>query len=192
MGETSTVANRSHAVLVVVDIQERLAAVMPRRDAILESTGKLVRTAALVGLPIVVTLQYPTGLGDAEPTLRAVAQTASEATEVIWVNKIAFDCFAEPAFVEALAGTERQQLVILGMESHICVVQTALSAVRRGFDVHVVGDSCCSRDAASHESAMARLQAAGAVITTTESVLYELVGEAATDEFRELLRIVKE
>ena len=78
------------------------------------------------------------------------------------------------------------------MESHICVVQTALSALRAGFDVHVVGDGCCSRDSASHESALARVRTAGAVVTTTESVLYELVGEAGTDDFRDLLRIVKE
>jgi len=91
-----------------------------------------------------------------------------------------------------LAATQRRQLVIAGMESHICVVQTALAALREGYDVHVVGDGCCSRDMAAHESAMARLRAAGAVITTTESVLYELVGEAGTDEFRELLGIVKD
>ncbi len=192
MGDTLTVASRSQAAVLVIDIQERLAAVMPQRDAVLESMSKIVRTAALVELPIVVTLQYPTGLGDAEPAVRAAAQSAAEVVPVAWVNKIAFDCFAEPAFVEALATTERRQLVIVGMESHICVVQTALSALREGFDVHVVGDGCCSRDPASHESAMARLRDAGAVITTTESVLYELVGEAGTDEFRELLRIVKD
>jgi isochorismate hydrolase len=192
MGETTTVASRSQAALLVIDIQERLSAVMPQRDSVLQSTSKLMRTAALVELPIVVTLQYPTGLGDAEPVVRAAAQSAAEATSVAWVNKIAFDCFAEPAFVEALAATQRRQLVIAGMESHICVVQTALAALREGFDVHVVGDGCCSRDAASHESAMARLRAAGAIVTTTESVLYELVGEAGTDEFRELLRIVKD
>ncbi len=192
MGDTLTVASRSQAAVLVIDIQERLAAVMPQRDAVLESMSKIVRTAALVELPIVVTLQYPTGLGDAEPAVRVAAQSAAEVVPVAWVNKIAFDCFAEPAFVEALATTERRQLVIVGMESHICVVQTALSALREGFDVHVVGDGCCSRDAASHESAMARLRDAGAVITTTESVLYELVGEAGTDEFRELLRIVKD
>lgn len=192
MSDTSSVASRSHAVLLVVDVQERLAAAMSRRQAVLDSTSKLVRTAALVGVPVIVTRQYPTGLGDVEPVLRVAIESAADATSVIWANKVAFDCFAEPAFTEALASTDRRQVVIAGMESHICIVQTALSALMQGFDVHVVGDSCCSREAASHESALARLRTAGAVITTTESVLYELVGEAATDEFRALLRIVKE
>ncbi len=191
MGDISGIANRNQAVLLVVDVQERLAAVMAHREAVLGSTDKLVRTASLVGVPVILTLQYPTGLGDVEPTLRAVAQAVGEKSPVSWVNKIAFDCFAEPAFVEVLANTQRRQLVIAGMESHICVVQTALSALREGFDVHVVGDGCCSRSEASHEAAMARLRTAGAVITTTESVLYELVGEAGTEEFRELLHIVK-
>lgn len=192
MSDTSGIANRNQAVLIVVDVQERLAAVMPRRADVIASADKLVRTASLVGVPVILTLQYPTGLGDVEPMLRAVAQSLVETTPVNWVNKIAFDCFAEPAFVEVLGNTQRRQLVIVGMESHICVVQTALSALREGFDVHVVGDGCCSRSEASHEAAMARLRAAGAVVTTTESVLYELVGEAGTDEFRELLKIVKQ
>lgn len=192
MSDTSSVANRSHAVLLIIDVQERLAAAMSQREVVLGTTSKLIRTAALVGVPIIVTRQYPTGLGDVEPLLRVVVESVADETPVIWANKVAFDCFAEPAFTEALASTGRQQLLIAGMESHICIAQTALSAIREGFDVHVVGDGCCSREAASHDSALARLRIAGAVVTTTESVLYELVGEAATDEFRALLRIVKE
>jgi isochorismate hydrolase len=191
VSDVSTIASRDHAVLLVVDVQARLAAAMSRREEVLESTNKLIRAAALVGVPIIVTLQYPTGLGDVEPTLRATLESVADSTSVLWVNKVAFDCFAEPAFVEALKSTGRQQLVIAGMESHICVIQTALSALRADFDVHVVGDGCCSRDSGSHASAIERARNAGAVITTTESVLYELVGEAGTDEFRKLLRIVK-
>lgn len=192
MSDVSTTASKSRAVLLLIDIQERLAAAMSRRDAVLESTSKLVRAAALFDVPVIVTLQYPTGLGDVEPTLRATLESVSGAIPVLWVNKVAFDCFAEPAFEAALTDTGRRQLVIAGMESHICVVQTALSALREDFDVHVVGDGCCSRDGASHDSALARVRMAGAVVTTTESVLYELAGVAGTDDFRDLLRIVKD
>ena len=191
MSQAAVIARRNDAVLLVIDVQERLAVAMTNREAVIGTASKLISTAALVGVPLIVTRQYPPGLGDVEPALREVAESVAASVPVLWADKIAFDCFAEPAFVSALESTGRRQLVIAGMESHICVVQTALSALRTGFEVHVVADACCSRDADSHERALARLGAAGAVITTTESVLYELVGEAGTDEFRALLSIVK-
>lgn len=192
MSQVATTARRDDVVLIVIDVQERLAVAMSRRDEVIGAASKLIRTAALVGAPVIMTRQYPAGLGDVEPELRQAADSVSKSSSVTWADKVAFDCFAEPTFTELLAKTGRKQLVIAGMESHICVVQTALSAIAAGFDVHVVGDACCSRDATCHESALARLRMAGAVVTTTESVLYELVGQAATDEFRALLRIVKE
>ncbi len=191
MSNAATTACAQSAVLVVVDIQARLAAAMSRREAVLVSANKLIRTAALVGVPVIVTRQYPAGLGDVEPLVREAVESAGGATDVRWADKMAFDCFREPAFTEALDATGRTQLVIAGMETHICVVQTALAGLGAGLDVHVVGDGCCSRVDASHDSALARLRAAGATVTTTESVLYELVGEAGTDVFRALLRIVK-
>jgi len=191
MSHATTIARREDAVLLVIDVQERLAVAMSRREDVIGLSSKLIRTAALVGAPVVVTRQYPKGLGDVEPELREVAESVSSATSVQWADKVAFDCFAEPTFLSALKSTGRRQLVIAGMESHICVVQAALSALRDGLEVHVVSDACCSRDASSHDAALVRLREAGAVITTTESVLYELVGEAGTDEFRDLLRIVK-
>jgi nicotinamidase-related amidase len=192
MSHAATTAKREDAVLVVIDIQERLAVTMPERDRVNVASGKLARTAAIVGVPIVVTRQYPKGLGDFESPVRAAVEQAAENVPVTWADKMSFDCFAEPAFTEALSATGRKQLLITGMESHICVAQTTLSALELGFDVHVIADACCSRDATAHAIAMDRLRAAGAVVTTTESVLYELVGVAGTDEFRALLKIVKE
>ena len=192
MTSTSSIVGRDTATLVIIDAQERLGAVMERRAAVLDAAGKLARTASIVGVPIVATRQYPAGLGDVEPVLRSTLEAVAETTPVSWVDKFAFDCFAEQGFVAALAESGRKQLVIAGMETHICVVQTALFALRAGFDVHVVADACCSREAAAHEIALDRLRSAGAVVTTTESVQYELVGVAGTDEFRSLLRIVKE
>lgn len=188
-----SVARRDDAILIVIDEQERLAAAMQRRERVAAATSRLVRTAALVGMPVVVTRQYPRGLGDIEPQLAAVLTSAEQdGAQVTVVDKVAFDCFGETGFVEALAHAGRRQLIVVGMESHICVVQTVLSGLREEFEVHVVGDSCCSRDAEHHELALARMRGAGAVVTTTESVMYELVGEAGTDEFRALLGIVKD
>jgi len=188
----TSVADRTGAVLVVIDLQERLTAAMPARASVLSAADKLVRIAALTGLPVIVTRQYPAGLGDIEPRLRTALDTAAARVSVTTTDKTAFNCFSDAAFVERLDGTGRRQLIIAGMESHICVVQTALAGLRAGLDVHVVADACCSRDDGSHEIALARMRQAGAVVTSTESVLYELVAVAGTDEFRALLKVVKE
>jgi nicotinamidase-related amidase len=186
-----SVADRAKAVLVVIDLQERLTAAMPARDSVLDAADKLVRVAALTGVPVIVTRQYPAGLGDVEPPLRTALDAAAGQVSVTTTDKTAFDCFSDDAFVARLEETGRRQLIVAGMESHICVVQTALAGLRAGFDVHVVADACCSRVAGSHEIALARMRQAGAVVTSTESVLYELVGVAGTDEFRALLKVVK-
>lgn len=186
-------ADRGQAVLVVVDIQERLASVMRRREKVISKTRLLVRAAAVMGLPVVVTRQYPKGLGDLEAGILAALEQARSATLVTSpVDKTTFDCFAEPSFTEAVCSTGRKQLLIAGMESHICVAQTVLSGLAEGFDVHVVADACCSREEECHGLALARLATAGAVVTTAESVTYELLERAGTDEFRAVLSAVKD
>jgi nicotinamidase-related amidase len=190
MGHNASVADRSRAVLVIVDIQERLAAAMERREEVLQRTSLLAGAARIVGIPVVVTRQYPRGLGDIE---QALADELAEWDEskVHRVDKMTFDCFGQESFGEALSNLGRDQLVFAGMESHICVTQTALAALRAGMDVHVAADACCSRDEVLHGVAMSRLTHAGATITCAESVAYELVGCAGTDEFRALLAVVK-
>ena len=189
----NTIARRDDAVLVVIDVQERLAIAMDRRVPVIDAALRLVRTAALVGLPIIVTRQYPRGLGDIEPDLEsALASAQQDGVRVRVVDKVAFDCFGEAGFVEALTRSGRRQLIVVGMETHICIAQTALSALAEEFDVHVVADASCSRADDNHALALERLRAAGAVVTVAESVMYELVGEAGTDEFRSLLGIVKD
>ncbi len=188
---TSTLDRRSASV-IVIDVQDRLAAAMPQRERVISSASLLLRAAGIVGVPVIVTRQYPKGLGDTDAALGAVLSEATDAgADISTVDKMTFDCFAEPSFVEAVRASARRQLVIAGMETHICVTQTALAALREGFDVHVIADACCSREEASHGYALARLTAAGAVISTAESAAYELVGRAGTDEFRALLAAVK-
>jgi nicotinamidase-related amidase len=189
---SGTIARRGDALLVVVDVQERLSSVMPDRGRVLSAVGRLVRTSTLVGVPVIVTRQYPKGLGDLDAGVaEPIGAAQREGASVTLTDKVTFDCFGEQGFVEALALLGRRQLLLVGMETHICVTQTVLSGLVEEFDVHVVADACCSRDASSHDTALERMRAAGAVITTTESVMYELVGAAATDEFRALLDIVK-
>lgn len=186
--------NREQTVLVVVDIQERLAAAMARRDQVMRKTSLLVRAARIVGAPVVVTRQNPRGLGDLEPMLRDLLgdeTTQGVAGDGELVDKMSFDCFCEPGFSRAIADTGRKQLLLAGMETHICVCQTALAGVSAGFDIHVAADACCSREDESHTTALSRLAHAGVIVTTAESAAYELVGCAGTDEFRALLAAVK-
>ena len=185
-------ADRRACALVVVDIQQRLAAAMHRRDQVVDRAVLLIRTAEILGVPVVATRQHPKGLGEFEsPVAEALERARGAGVPVTVVDKLAFDCFAEECFCDAVVATGMRQLVVVGMESHICVAQTALSGLREGYDVHVAADGCCSRLAEHHDLALARLSGAGAVLTTSESVAYELVERAGTDEFKRLLVAVK-
>jgi len=192
VNHADSVLHCANTALVVVDIQERLAAVMQHRDRVVAQTALLVRTAAIVGAPIIATRQYPRGLGDHCAEIAAVlAEADATGASVVEVDKMTFDCFAEPEFVSAIGGTGRRQLLLAGMETHICVCQTTLAGLRGGFDVHVASDACCSREGGNHDSALVRLGRAGGVVSTSESAAYELVGRAGTPEFKALLAAVK-
>ncbi len=184
--------NRSDFVLVVVDVQERLVAAMPERVRVLEVISRMLRAASVLGAPIIVTRQYPKGLGDTVPEIEAILlDLADHESTLIGVDKLAFDCAAESEFLTALRGTGRRQVVIVGMESHICVTQSALSLAGLNFQVHIAADGCCSRDVAAHRIAMHRLRSTGVIVTHSESVIYEAVGEAGTELFKAILHIVK-
>lgn len=179
------VLRRESAVFVLIDMQQRLADAMPRRDAVVAAAVLLARAAAALDMPVIVTRQYPKGLGDTVPGI-------AEATAgVVPVDKTSFSCPAEPAFQERLADTGRRQVVLAGMETHICVTQTALALHAEGYEVHVVADAVCSRRDADHAVALDRLRAAGVVVTTAESAVYEALGEAGTPAFSEVLAAVK-
>jgi len=183
--------DRDDLLLVVIDIQAKLAAAMDRHNAVATAVTRLVRTAALVGAPVVVTRQYPAGLGDTVAEVGQALSEAGEAVPVSVIDKTAFCACDEPSFLPLLEACGRRQVVIAGMETHICVVQTALALTAHGFRVQVVDDACCSRRDRDHDIALARLRAQRVTVTSTESVMYEAVGRSGTDEFRRLLAIVK-
>ncbi len=172
-------------VLVIVDVQERLAAVMRRRDETVARIVMLASAAQILGVPVIVTRQNPNGLGD----------TVKEVADVVGVHepvdKMAFCCREDAGFSDILADTWRGQVVLVGLEAHICVTQTALALVEDGYHVHVVADATCSRRDRDAEIAFDRLRQAGVSVTTAEALLYELVGVAGTDRFRAILPLVK-
>jgi nicotinamidase-related amidase len=179
-------------VLVIVDVQERLAAAMVLRDSVVENAGRLARLCGIVGAPIVMTRQYPKGLGPFVDELeRLLLQLAYEGVHVNGVDKTAFCCAADEGFNKAVEATGRAQVVIVGMETHICVAQTAIEMAASGYRVQVVADACCSRKQLDHDTALERMRAAGVVVTTTEAVMYEAIRVAGTEEFKRLLEIVK-
>jgi nicotinamidase-related amidase len=192
VAQAGNLIRREETTLVIIDIQERLAAVMDRREEVVSRTARLARAAAVVEIPIVVTRQYPKGLGGTVPELEeALTDLAESGAKVVGLDKTAFCCAAEDDFNETLSAMGRKQVVLAGMETHICVTQTAL-ALEPDYEVHVVADAVCSRSPLDNDVALDRLRAAGVIVTTSESVMYEAVGRAGTPEFKRLLEIVKE
>ena len=184
--ESRHTVESSACALVLIDLQEKLAAVMPRRTTVVETAVLLAEVARELDVPVIVTRQYPQGLGDVVPEL------AGAVPEQVPVDKVTFCCADEPLFVEKLSATGRRQVVIAGMETHICVAQTVLALLAAGHQVFVVADATCSRRDEDHAVALDRLRAAGAIVATAEAVIYEALGRAGTPEFGRVLRLVKD
>jgi nicotinamidase-related amidase len=169
----------------VVDVQERLAAVMDRKEQVLDNCRRLIEGAKILDVPIAVTEQYPKGLGPTEEELRG-ALLSYEPFE-----KLTFSCCGEPSFTSALESLGRRTIILAGMETHVCVLQTALDLLRGGYGVHLVRDAVCSREKENWITGVDLMRDAGAVITSTETVLFQLLGKAGTEEFKAISKLVK-
>ncbi|MBF0356304.1 MAG: isochorismatase family protein [Alphaproteobacteria bacterium] len=174
-----------NSFLAVIDVQERLLPVMADPRKVLWGTAILMRAALRLGLPMVVTEQYPQGLGPTQADLRPFIPEGALFT------KLHFASTGEEGFLERVAGFGRRQAVLAGIESHICVTQTALGLKAAGYEVFVAFDACSSRQIASIETARQRLAANGIEIVTVEMVVFEWLGRAATPEFKELSALIK-
>ncbi|HKK14270.1 MAG TPA: hydrolase [Gammaproteobacteria bacterium] len=181
-------ARADTGALVVIDVQERLAGAMDPADRtrVLRNAAILLQAAGLLEVPTVVTQQYPKGLGPTEPEL--AAHIPDHATRL---DKTAFSCCGADGFTAALSAAGRPQVVLAGMETHVCVLQTALELDARGYRVFVVGDACCSRDPANADNARDRLRQAGVVVTNTESLLFEWLGDARHEQFKALSALLR-
>lgn len=175
----------SDSILVVIDMQEKLVPAMQAPARTIRNTRTLLRAAEEVSVPILMTEQYPKGLG------RTVPEIASAATNAQVIPKMHFSCMEEPAFAEALKKLDRHQAVLAGMEAHICVVQTAASLLEQGYEVFVVSDATASRTLESEQACLARLSAGHAGIVTTEMVVFEWLGAAGTPAFKAMLPFIK-
>jgi nicotinamidase-related amidase len=188
-GEMRLVRNR--AALLVVDMQERLGAAMAPGDLILceRNVLTLIEGARRLELPVVVSEQYPRGLGATLPALRAALEEPG--LDPLRVEKLTFGCTDDPAFVEIYRRLRRDQWIVAGMETHVCVYQTARGLIELGATVHVPADAVVSRAPANVHRGLDLCARAGAIVTGTEAVLFDLLGRAGTDEFRALSRLIK-
>jgi nicotinamidase-related amidase len=174
-------------VLAVVDIQERLLPPIYEKERLVRNSQLLIRLANLISLPVVVSTQYAKGLG---PTLPEILELLPPNTHPI--DKLEFGCFGNGEFCSAigtLAG--RNTLLVCGMETHICVMQTVLGALNQGMNVHVAGDAVSSRSKLNWRLGLERMSAAGAVMSSTEMMIYELMGKSGTAVFKEMLQHLK-
>ena len=171
---------------VMIDVQSRLASVMPT-DALLtvvKNCGILAQAANMLDVPMVLTEQYPQGLGHTVPELSALIP------DVHPIEKIVFSCAAEPRFNRQLT-RDRSQIILAGMETHICIVQTALDLIAAGKQVFVVEDAVISRNPANKTNAISRMREAGCIITNTESVVFEWLGAASGDAFKAVSKLIR-
>ncbi|MEJ2682877.1 MAG: hydrolase [Candidatus Sulfobium sp.] len=177
--------DRKDALLLIVDVQERLAAAMTQREKVVANCIHLVEGADLLGLPVILTEQYPNGLG---PTVRVLRE---KITHYEPVEKITFDCCRETSFSRRLTETGRKKVILAGMETHVCVLQTALGLMRDGYSVHVVEDAVCSRAKENFRVGLEFMRDAGSVISCTETVLFQLLERAGTAEFKAVSSMIK-
>jgi nicotinamidase-related amidase len=184
----SMLARSADSVLVVIDIQERLSAVMlpAARARMIRNTRILLEAAARLGVPALVTEQYPKGLGPTEAEVAGMLPPGTPRLE-----KTCFSSASSEPFTAALAAGGRSQVVIAGMESHVCVLQSALELRAGREEVFVVEDACCSRSQENHANAMRRLRAAGVVVTNTESVLFEWLRDARHEHFKAISALLR-
>jgi nicotinamidase-related amidase len=174
--------------LIVVDIQQKLLPPIVNKEMLVKNSQLLVRLAKVLSIPIMMTTQYSKGLGATVP------EVSSLLPEVTAIDKLEFGCFGSDAFragLKALPGS-RNTVLLCGMETHICVMQTALGALNDGYLVHVASDAVSSRSEWNLRIGLDRMRAAGAVISSTEMMMYELLRCSGTAQFKEMLSYLKD
>ena len=172
--------------LAVIDIQEKLLSAIFEKERLVRNVQLLVRLADILSLPIIVSTQYEKGLGKTIDEISMMLPTMKP------VDKLEFGCFGNGEYCSQVGKlANRTTLLLCGMESHICVTQTALGALNQGLNVHVAADAVSSRTELNWKLGLNRMQAAGAVLSSTEMMIYELLGKSGTPAFKEMLKHLK-
>lgn len=187
----SEIARRSleadHCALVVIDIQEKLLPPIFQKEQLVRNSQLLIRAAGILKIPALLSTQYAKGLGATVPEVAGLLPGTQA------IDKTLFSCFGSDVFcsVTKRLDNQRNTLLLCGMESHICVTQTALAALREGYVVHVASDAVSSRTEWNWKIGLDRMRAAGAIISSTEMMIYELMRSSSSAAFKELLPYLK-
>jgi nicotinamidase-related amidase len=173
--------------LLVIDVQEKLLPPIFQKEQLVRNSQLLIRLAGILNMPTVLTAQYPKGLGNTVPEVAALLPDARA------IEKLVFSCFGSDVFCSTLKRLpgNRNTVILCGMESHICVAQTALAALREGYLVHVASDAVSSRTEWNWKIGLDRMRSAGAVISSTEMIIYEALGSSGTSAFKDMLKYLK-
>ena len=175
----------SRSLLLVIDIQGKLARIVQESDKLTRNVQILVQGTKLIGVPAIVTEQYPAGLG------RTIDELQPHIADLPLMEKTTFSCLADPAIMKALVDSHRMDVIVCGIEAHVCVYQTVQDLLRHGYRVHVVTDAISSRTAANLKLAIRTMESQGAVLTGTEMVLFELLHTSGTEMFKAVSRLVR-
>lgn len=184
MNRHETILRKQDTLLLAIDCQEKFVCVIDGHSTVIADITRLMQGMTMLGVPILITEQYPKGLG---PTS---AELIREAGGVSPIEKMTFSCCGSDEFCSRLKETGRKQIVVTGIEAHVCVLQTVLDLLANGYQVHVPETAVSSRTAANHQNALNRMARAGAIITNVEAVLFELLVEAGTDEFKKVRKLI--
>jgi len=180
------VVKAEECVLVVVDVQEKLLPPIFEKERLLKNVQLLVRLAGILEIPVIATTQYAGGLGETVAGVKSLLPNAA-------IDKQSFSCFGSDAFCAAMRRLpgQRNTVLLCGMESHICITQTALAALREGYLVQVASDAVSSRTEWNWKIGLERMRAAGAVISSTEMMIYELLRESGVEALKQMLKWLK-
>jgi len=174
-----------NTTLLLIDIQGRLAHSMHAKEALFDNLRRLIRGARVLKLPLLWTEQYPEGLG---PTIPEIAGLLPDLKPI---SKVSFSCCANDLFMQRLEGLHPENVLLAGIEAHICVYQTARDLVRSGYRVEIIADAVASRTPENKQIGLEKSTQCGAFVTGTETVLFELLQTAKDERFKEILKIVK-
>ena len=174
-----------NTALVVIDVQGKLSRLMYEKEKLFENLQKIITGAQILEIPIILTEQNPEGLG------RTIPEVADLLPDVQPIPKFSFSCYGEKRFVEELEALKRKQVLIVGIESHVCVYQTTIDLLGAGYEVQVVADAVSSRTAENRELGLEKMKSGGAKLTGVETALFELLRVAEGAKFKGILKVVK-
>ena len=180
----------SDSVMLIVDVQDKLLAVIPDRERLVWNLTRLAAGAQALGVPCLATEQYPEKLGPTRPQLQPYLSHGTAAGESI-PAKLTFSCVGCDALVQQLATLGRRQVLVVGLETHVCVLQTALDLIAAGYDVYLAADAVATRNRLDHDIALRRLELSGVTLLTVEAVLFEWCERAGTAQFKQISQIVR-